>query len=94
MTTVEAWHLDFHGGHGEILIHANFGVGNVCHDSGVFASICEVSNPGEPNDIPFIGAAKMTINNIAPRDDGIVDVWVTVNWNSDLIFKLEFLLVK
>jgi hypothetical protein len=75
-----------------MIVHVNVGRGNVDRHSLITGQICEISAPtGEALDYPFIGGAKMTINNICPRDDGIVDFWVSVYWDSDLNFKLWFL---
>ncbi len=92
MSTVTRWWAYPLRFHGEWLWHINFGVGNVDRHSCVVAHICEIAQPtGEALDYPFVGAARMTVRNIAPRDDGIVDLWLSVEWGSDLNVKLGFL---
>ena len=54
------------------------------------ASITEVTSaPGHPIDFPFIGAAPMAILNVAPRDDGVVDLWVYVDWHEQLNLRIN-----
>jgi len=33
----------------------------------------------------------MAVHNIAPRDDGIVDMWVQVEWGGPLSLRIQFL---
>jgi hypothetical protein len=47
--------------------------------------------PNGPLDFPFIGGAAMEIRNVAPRDDGVVDVWIEVDWPVDLNFRYQLL---
>ena len=54
------------------------------------ASITEVTAaPGHPIDFPFIGMARMAICNIAPRDDGFVDLWCHVDWHEQLNLRIN-----
>jgi hypothetical protein len=58
-----------------------FPPGTINRHSHVLVSICEVSQPaGEPLDFPFIGAATMSINNVCPRDDDMLQVRISINW--------------
>jgi hypothetical protein len=64
-------------------------------NSAVFASVCELgAAPGHGFEFPFIGAAYMQVMNVAPRDDGIVSVWIHVNWLSPLHIRLNLLVVN
>ncbi len=60
--------------------------------SRVFVSIGE----GVPGGAPagkFIGAARYTVHNIAPRWNG-VDVWVNIEWSSDISLYVDYLVVN
>lgn len=77
-------------GNGDFVLHANAGTQFVNRDSGVWATICELSQPvGEPLDFPFIGAARMSVRNVAPRDDGIIDMWIQIEWGSPLNYRVQ-----
>ena len=53
--------------------------GGVDRHSGVFATVTELSAPQRgPADFPYIGAASLSVRNIAPGDDGTVQVWLAV----------------
>jgi hypothetical protein len=64
----------------------SFPPGYVLPDSIVFANICELTALGGS---PFIGAATMRINNIAPGYDEIV-VQIEVAWNWPLPIRIQF----
>ncbi len=52
--------------------------GGIDRHSGVFATVTELSAPQRgPVDFPFIGAAALTVRNVAPADDGTVQLWLT-----------------
>ena len=54
------------------------------------STITEVTAaPGHPVDFPFIGLARMIICNIAPRDDGFVDLWCHVDWHEQLNLRIN-----
>ena len=81
-------------GHGIWTQPVNIGQQYVNKDSTVLASICEISippgeTPQEPNEYPFVGAAGMKINNIAPQDTGVVDLQVEVDRDQDLSFRIS-----
>ena len=53
--------------------------GGVDRHSGVFASVSELGAPQRgPADFPFIGAASIAVRNVAPADDGTVQVWLAI----------------
>jgi hypothetical protein len=103
MSTVACWYLDGQQTPwmiipGNFVLHVNIGkisdIGNdgVDRHSGVWATICEVSQPsGEPLDFPFIGAAALAVENIAPQDDGTVLCVIGTNWSSPINYKVQFL---
>lgn len=84
------WWVDLRG-HGIWIQPVNFGTEYVNRHSTVLANICEIQQPpGEPLDFPFIGAAGMKVNNVAPLDTGEVDLQVEVDWDQDLNFRIRF----
>src|SRR6476659_281879 len=71
------------------------GRSGVDRHSTVLASVCELAAaPGNPFDFPFIGAAAMEVRNIAPRDDGIVSLWIHVDWATPLHIHLNLLVAN
>jgi hypothetical protein len=69
--------------------------GGVDRHSMVLASVTELAAaPGNPFDYPFIGGAFMEVRNVAPRDDGIVSLWIHVEWNKPLQIRLNLLVVN
>jgi hypothetical protein len=77
-------------GHGSFIYHAR--IPGVNRASCVLGTITEITGaPGEPIMFPFIGEANMYIQNIAPRDDGVVDLWIFIGWASDLFYRLQLL---
>ncbi len=69
--------------------------GGVVRHSMVLASISELAAaPGNPFDFPFIGNATMEVRNIAARDDGIVSLWIHVEWGTPLHLRLNLLVVN
>lgn len=55
-------------------------VGGVDRFSAVFATITEVTAPpgGGPVDLPFLGSAMISVWNVAPHDEGFVEVVVRI----------------
>lgn len=41
----------------------------------------------------FIGAARYTVHNIAPRD-GAIDIWINIEWGSDIDLYADYLIVR
>lgn len=60
--------------------------------SQVFVAVGE-GVPGGPNAGKFIGAARYTLHNVAPRFNG-VDVWVNIEWSSDISLYVDYLIVN
>ncbi|MBT2385449.1 hypothetical protein [Streptomyces sp. ISL-11] len=54
--------------------------------SSIVASICELDANGNP----FVGSARMTVHNVAALD-GRYDVWVNIEWPSNLTYRLTVL---
>jgi len=107
MSTLTRWIVDKPlKVHGTFVLSVDIGtiaaMGNAGVDrhSGVFATITELrSLPHPPTfpfpvDVPFIGAAHMEIRNIAPRDDGRVDLLVNVDWPYNLYVGIQLLVVN
>ncbi len=54
-------------------------VGGVDRHSGVFVSVTELSAPARAlADYPAIGNASISARNIAPADDGTVQLWLAI----------------
>jgi len=82
--------VDFLGVQGQFVGTINFGTSVVNRHANVQASITEISQPsGEPLDFPFIGAAVMTVHNIAPQDDGTVHMVIDTGWGSPVNIRLS-----
>ena len=78
-------------GNGTFDWEVNFPKGVINRDSIVLANICEIARiPGEPRDLPWMGAASMEIRNIVPRDTGTVALRVEIDWDSRLDFRVFF----
>lgn len=70
----------------------NLNWGAINPRSRVFVAIAEGA-PGGPDGGKFIGAAKYTLHNVAPRNGG-VDIWVDINWGSDIRLYVDYLVIN
>ena len=68
-----------------------FNWGAVSPRTAVFVAIGQGA-AGGPIAGKFIGAAKYTLHNVAPRAGG-VDIWVTIDWPSDILIYVDYLVV-
>ncbi len=94
MSTVSRFSMNPFRGHGTMRVHLHgFPEGEISGATAVFVSVCELGFFPPVVNAPFIGAARMLVGNIAPHDDGTIDVLVTVEWDSDLTIGLEVLVV-
>ena len=75
---------------GQWLLRLNWG--EVNPRSQVFVSIAEGAGGG-PDSGKFIGAARYAVHNVAPRAGG-VDVWVDIEWSSDIALYVDYLVVN
>jgi hypothetical protein len=75
-------------GWGTFDIAFRFGRNVLNRHSRVEVSICELG--GQPLDYPFIGAATMTVLNVVPTDDGVVNVRFEIQWKSVLQWRATF----
>ena len=66
--------------------------GSVNARSRVLVSIAEGAGGG-PDAGKFIGAARYTLHNVAPRAGG-VDIWVNIEWSSDILLYVDYLVVN
>jgi hypothetical protein len=48
---------------------------------------------GGPDNGKFLGAARYTLHNVAPRAGG-VDIWVNIEWGSDIPLYVDYLVVN
>jgi hypothetical protein len=77
---------DWGQAHGDVVFRLNWGVVNA--GNAVFVAIGEGA-AGGPTAGKFIGGAKFTLFNVAPRDGG-VDIWININWGSDLRIYVDY----
>ena len=66
--------------------------GDVNPRSQVFVSVAEGA-VGGPDAGKFIGAARYTVHNVAPRAGG-VDIWVNIEWPSDIPLYVDYLVIN
>lgn len=84
---VQVWTWDGWGW-GTFDIAFPFGSTIVNRHSRVEVSITELG--GQPLDFPFIGAATMSVLNVAPADDGAVHVRFNIDWRDVLQWRATF----
>ena len=84
MSTVTRWFAEFTTKSVNDIVSFQFPTrdidptGGIDRHSGVFATVSELSAPRRgPVDFPFIGAASLVVRNVAPADDGTVQIWLT-----------------
>ncbi|MFC0250442.1 hypothetical protein [Massilia consociata] len=75
---------------GQVVLRLNWG--DVTPRSRVFVSVAEGLSGG-PETGKFIGAARYTVHNVAPRAGG-VDIWVNIEWSTDLLLYADYLVVN
>jgi len=78
------------GRHGQLRLQLNWA--DVNPRSRVFVSIAEGNGFG-PDAGKFIGGARYTVHNVAPRPGG-VDIWVNIEWPSDILLYADYLVVN
>lgn len=76
--------------HGQWLLALNWEAVNP--RSRVLVSIAEGA-AGGPDNGKFIGAARYTVYNVAPRAGG-VDIWVNIEWGSDILLYVDYLVIN
>jgi hypothetical protein len=83
--------------HGNVLVHIN-PVEGVSSGSGVFATVTETHEdpPGSGRfGVPFIGNCRnIRVQNIAPHDDGSIQMIILVDWPNDIMIGIQFLVVN
>ena len=80
---------DWGNRNGDWILRLNWGV--VGANTAAFVAIGEGA-AGGPTAGKFIGNAKFTLFNVAPRSGG-VDIWVNVNWNNPIRLYVDYLIV-
>ena len=75
---------------GEWLLRLNWDA--IQPGSQVFVAVGE-GVPGGPPAGKFIGAARYTVHNVAPRFNG-VDIWVNIEWSADISLYVDYLVVN
>ncbi|MFN3791780.1 hypothetical protein [Massilia sp.] len=75
---------------GEWLLRLNWDL--IQPGSQVFVAVGE-GVPGGPPAGKFIGAARYTLHNVAPRAGG-VDIWVNIEWSADISLYADYLIVN
>jgi hypothetical protein len=81
---------DWGNRHGQWILNLNWGAVNP--RTRVFVAIGEGA-PGGPDGGKFIGAARYTLHNVAPRAGG-VDIWVNIEWGSDIRLYVDYLVIN
>ena len=85
-----SWRWDWGNRRGEWILRLNWSI--ISAKSAVFVAIGEGA-AGGPTAGKFIGAAKYTLYNVAPRAGG-VDIWVGIDWASDIRIYVDYLVVS
>lgn len=67
-------------------------LGGVTARSRAFVSIGE-GVAGGPDAGKFMGAARYSLFNVAPRAGG-VDIWINVEWSTDILLYVDYLIVN
>ena len=75
---------------GEWLLRLNWDL--IQPGSRVFVTVGE-GVPGGPPAGKFIGAARYTLHNVAPRWNG-VDIWINIEWSADISLYVDYLIVN
>ena len=75
---------------GQWTLRLNWGAVN--RRSRVLVSIGEGA-AGGPDNGKFLGAARYTLHNVAPRAGG-VDIWVNIEWGSDIRVYVDYLVIN
>jgi hypothetical protein len=81
---------DFGRRRGQHVLRLNWGV--VTSRSRVLVSVGEGA-AGGPDNGKFVGSARYTVHNVAPRAGG-VDVWVNIEWGADISIYVDYLVVN
>lgn len=76
--------------HGQWVLRLNWSA--ISPRSQVFVSIGEGA-AGGPEAGKFIGSARFTTHNVAPRAGG-VDIWVNIEWGSDIPLYVDYVVVN
>jgi hypothetical protein len=66
--------------------------GSVSPTSRILVSIGEGAAAG-PDAGKFLGSARYTLHNVAPRAGG-VDIWVNIEWGSDILLYVDYMVVN
>lgn len=75
---------------GQHVLRLNWGA--VGPRSRVLVSVGEGAGGGTDNG-KFVGAARYTVHNVAPRAGG-VDIWVNIEWGADISIYVDYLVVN
>lgn len=75
---------------GQHVLRLNWG--SVNQRSRVFVAIGEGASGG-PDGGKHMGAARFTLHNVVPRAGG-VDIWINIEWGSDLRLYVDYLVVN
>ncbi|WP_338760500.1 hypothetical protein [Massilia sp. METH4] len=75
---------------GQWTLRLNWGA--VSPTSRILVSIGEGAAAG-PDAGKFLGSARYTLHNVAPRAGG-VDIWVNIEWSSDILLYVDYMVVN
>jgi hypothetical protein len=87
---ISSWRWDFGNLHGDWILTLNWSI--ITPKTAVFVAIGEGASGG-PTAGKFIGAAKYTLFNVAPRA-GAVDIWVNINWDSNIRIYVDYMVIS
>lgn len=88
--TAFTYRHDWGNKHGAWKLNLNLAGANPA--SRVFVAIGEGA-AGGPDAGKFVGDAKFTLMNVAPRAGG-VDIWVNIDWGSDIRIYADYLVIN
>ena len=87
---ISSMRVDWGNRHGNWILQLNWGV--ISSRTAVFVAIGEGA-AGGPIAGKFIGSAKYTLFNVAPRAGG-VDIRINIDWDSDIRIYADYLVVS
>lgn len=82
-----AYRHDWGDWRGQVILRLNWDFVNA--NTRVFVSIAEGAGGGGK----FIGNARYTVHNVAPRPGG-VDIWVNIEWSSPIRLYVDYLAIN
>jgi hypothetical protein len=91
MSDVQAFWTQPRTANGSFVYTINMPPGAISPSSIVTATITELTNSANSNDMPFIGDATLRVDNIAPLAGNQIQMRVEIGWDSPLLFQVRLL---